>query len=147
MRWIASLMALGFFCAASGAPVWAAEEMMLNDVSPPDYSAYGRTFTGLTLLSLGYGIYAYSKSQDELDQADKNYKLYKNADTTASALRYRGKTEDHHDAAKNYETRANAAIALTLVFGLTAYYSFHTDLGPDLSLTTSLGGAVLTWRF
>jgi len=147
MRWIASLTALGFFCAVGGVPAWAAEEMILNDVSPPDYNAYGWTFTGLTLFTLGYGIYAYTKSQDELDQADKNYKLYKNAGTTSSALKYRGKTEDHRDEARNYETRANAAIVLTLVFGLTAFYSFHTDLGPHMSLTSTLDGAVFTWHF
>jgi hypothetical protein len=147
MRWIASLTAIGFLCAVSGAPLRAAEGMYLADVSPPNYNAYGWTFTGLTLLSLGYGVYAYGKSQDELDQADKNYKLYKSAKTTESALKYRNKTEDHHDEAKNYETRANTAIALTLVFGLTAIYSFDTDLGPNMSLTSSLGGAVFTWRF
>jgi hypothetical protein len=147
MRWTAILTALGFLCGVCGAPALAAEGMMLNDDSPPNYSAYGWTFTGLTLLSLGYGVYAYNKSQDELDQADKDYKLYKNATTTSAALKYRAKTEDHRDEAKNYETRANVAIWMTVIFGLTAVYSFGPEMGPHMSLMSSLNGPVFIWRF
>ena len=147
MRWIAMVAAAALLAGFAGFPVRAADDMLLHDQSEPNLRAYGWTFSGLALLTLGYGVYAYNKSQDELDKADKQYLLYRDATTEANALKYRKLTERHHDQAKIFEARANGALALTIIFGLTATYSFSPESAPDLSLSTTWQGPVLTWRF
>lgn len=109
--------------------------------------ATGLSFTALTLLSLGYAVYSYNLAQDELDKADKDYEAYQDATTEEDAVELHGKVEDHHDKAKTAETRANIAIALTLVFALTAFYSFSPDSAPNFSVTATTQGPVLEWRF
>jgi hypothetical protein len=146
MRGIAAVAAAAFAVFAAGAPA-RADDMMLNDTSPPPYEAYAWTFAGLALLALGYGVYAYGQSQDELDEADKNYDRYRAADTESDALAYRDRTEEHRKDARDFETRANVAAALTVVFALTAYYSFNPGTGPELSLSATLDGPVFIWRF
>ena len=142
-----TLIALG---TAALAPAARARELMLDSPAEPSegtLTAYGWTFTTLTLVALGYGVLAYSESQDEQDEADKNYDQYQAADTTADALYYRQRVERHQDKAQSAETRANIAIALTLVFALTAFYSFSPDSAPNLSVTANLNGPMLVWRF
>ena len=122
---------------------------MLEDaeIGPSGMTGVGLTFTGFTLVTLGYTVYYYNLSQDELDKADKNYKQYKAAGTTADALFYRDKVRKHRNSARTAETRANLGIALTLVFALTAFYSFSPDSAPDISITATPNGPLLEWRF
>lgn len=128
----------------------SAREMMLDE--PAEMSrggeiATGWVFTGLTLLSIGYAAYSYQQSQDELDDADKAYDDYRNAESEADANALHRDVEDHHDKAKAAETRANIAIALTLVFAVTAFFSFSPDSAPNLSLKATTRGPLLEWRF
>ena len=152
LRWLsrgaALATALALLTSLCGAPALAGD-LMLEDaeIGPSGMTGVGWSFTGLTLVSLGFSVYYYNQSQDELDKADKNYKQYKAADTTADALFYRDKVQKHRSSARTAETRANLGIALTLVFALTAFYSFSPDSAPDISITATLNGPMLEWRF
>jgi hypothetical protein len=144
---LVTLLLLGFYLFA---PAAQARDLLLyqdTEPGPEALRAYGWTFATLTLVSLGYAALAYTESQNELDDAESNYKKYKAATTTDDALLYRARVVKHHDDAEAAETRANIALTLAAVFALTAYFSFSPEALPSLSVTASLEGPVLEWRF
>jgi hypothetical protein len=149
-RRAAALLTLIAFCAAAAPSGALARDMMLDsgtEMSPGGLQATGWTFTALTLLSLGYAAYSYNVTQDELDKADENYEDYQNASTESDAVSSRSKVESHHDKAKSAETRTNIAIALSLIFAVTAFYSFSPDSAPNISVTATTRGPIFEWRF
>ena len=135
--------ALLFFAAAIASPLQAAD-LMLDDTSPPPYAAFGWSFFGLTVVSLAVAAQEYNASQEALDKADKNYKLYKVATTEADALYYRARTEKFHNRAKTAEGRANLGLVLGVIFAVTTYYSFWPEDISAPSLEVSLDG--INWR-
>ncbi len=111
-----------------------AREMMLEGEPSRDFSDYGWTFLILTGTSLLYGINSYNGSQDSLDDAEANYQLYLNAGTSDAATAYRAATNNSLNDARTEETRANIALYLTILFGLTSYYSFNPEALPENTL-------------
>ncbi len=139
-------MGLLILLTAGQAPLLASD-LMLHDDSEPDTTAMGWTFLGLTVAALGVAAVSFTESQDELNAAEKDHKRYDAAASEIDTLRFRRKTETHHDNAKAAETRANVGLALALVFALTSYFSFSADELPDVSLSLTTNTAAVQWRF
>ncbi len=111
-----------------------AREMMLEDEPSREFSDYGWTFLVLAGSSLLYGINSYNSSRDSLDEAKANYQLYLGAGTSDAVTAYRAATNDSLNDARTEETRANIALYLTILFGVTSYYSFNPEDLPDNTL-------------
>jgi hypothetical protein len=149
-RRLAALVTAWAFAAALVPNAAFARDMYLDsgeEMSETGLTITGWSFTGLTLLSLGYAAYSYQVSQDELDEADKAYDDYQSATTEEDANRLHAKVDSHHDKAKAAETRTNIAIALTIIFATTAFFSFSPESAPNISVTATTRGPRFEWRF
>ena len=124
------LFALALFLGRSA----QAAELMLEEKPSGDFSGFGWTFLVLTGTTLLYGIQTYNDSKDSLDEAEANYQLYLTAGTSTDATFYRAATSDRLNNARTDETRANIALYLTILFGLTTYYSFNPEALPENTL-------------
>ena len=129
--WPAAALALAMLVAGPSAA--RAEEMLLKQEPWRSGPALGWTFAGLTIVSLAVASNGYSESRTALRQADSAYTQYRSATNTTDALYYRDQTEHFHNRAKSYESTANAAGWLAVVFALTSYYSFSGAPSPAWS--------------
>lgn len=118
--------------------------LMLNEEARTDFSSYGWTFYGISGALFLLGVQSYSASQDALATADANYALYvaDNTDTVAQAA-----AEGFLSSAQAEETRANAAFFLSVLFGLTGYYSFHPEDLPETTIFVHPRGVTVLRRF
>ncbi|MEE8395787.1 MAG: hypothetical protein V3S29_07000, partial [bacterium] len=118
--------------------------LMLNEEARTDFSSYGWTFYGLSAAMLLLASQSYTASQEALATADANYALYvaDNADTVAQAA-----AEGFLSSAQAEETKANAALFLSVLFGLTGYYSFHPEDLPETTIFVHPRGVTVLRRF
>ena len=131
---------MGLMLAAT--PVWAASDDLLVERDGPwvSYDALGWSFLGLSAASLAVAVNGYQESQAALDKARDAYDNYEVATTEADALHWRDETEKFHDRAKAFESTANTALFLTVLFGFTSYYSFSPEdepSGPTVTVTAT----------
>ena len=123
------------------------QQLMLEEEPPTEFTGTGWTFLVLTLATLSYGLKVRADSKDDLSRADTTFAQYLAAGTPAQATTLRAATDDALNDARANEKRANVAFALTILFGLTAYFSFLPDHMPDASLVVTPQGMLYTYRF
>ncbi|MCZ6559244.1 MAG: hypothetical protein O7A69_15940 [SAR324 cluster bacterium] len=130
------------FLLTGGGSAWG-QMMLLEEEASKDHSGAGVTFLLLSVVTLAYGLKSFNDSQDDLDRADASFAQYQAAPTTALQVA----TSDALNDARVNEDRANAAVFLTILFGLTSYYSFYPEDLPDVSLAATPGGILYRYRF
>lgn len=122
-------------------------ELMLEREPRTDFTVYGWTFLLLTLGTLAYGVKSYDDSQDDLDKAEANFVSYQAAGTASDAATFRAATDENLNDARANEERVNLALFLTIVFGLTSWYSFNAEDLPDSGLALSHNAIIFRHRF
>ena len=137
---VAALLLLG------GSPALG-QQLMLEEEPPTEFTGTGWTFLVLSLATLSYGLKVLADSDDDLDRAEAKYTQYLAAGTGPQATTLRAATNDALNDARANEKRANVAFALTILFGLTSYFSFLPDHMPDASLVMTPQGMLYTYRF
>lgn len=115
---------------------------------PTDTSGSGTGWTFLLLSGIAFAVAAngISERDEELEGAETRHDEYNKATTSAEAASLRGKTNRHLDRAKSFESTANAALTLGVLFLLTSYASFTNEAreGPIL---ISHRGIAFRYRF
>ncbi|MEE8395089.1 MAG: hypothetical protein V3S29_03475, partial [bacterium] len=104
--------------------------LMLNEEARTDFSSYGWTFYGLSAAMLLLASQSYTASQDALATANANYVSYQATPTTDLQTL----AEAFLSSAQAEETKANAALFLSVLFGVTGYYSFHPEDLPETTI-------------
>ncbi|MCZ6533677.1 MAG: hypothetical protein O7A08_12020 [SAR324 cluster bacterium] len=135
------------FLLTGGGSAWG-QMMLLEEEASKDHSGAGVTFLLLSVVTLAYGLKSFNDSQDDLDRAEASFvqhEAVRVAGGDTSALR--AATSDALNDARVNEDRANAAVFLTILFGLTSYYSFYPEDLPDVSLAATPGGILYRYRF
>jgi hypothetical protein len=143
--WPAAALALAILLALPSAT--RAEEMLLKQEPWRSGVGLGLTFAGLSIASLAVAVNGRNESRAALAQADTAYGKYRSATTTADALYYRDQTEHYHNRAKSFESTANAAGWLAVVFAFTSYYAFNPERLPNWSLLAAVDGVAIERRF
>ncbi len=123
-----------------------ADELMLMDEQRPDTSGYGWLFAGLTLVAFGVAANGYQETQDNIHKAKNAYSSYLIATNAGDALYYRDLTNTYSHRAQAYESTANAALALGLIFAVTTVAIFRSDRDTTPILLSDRG-VQWTYRF
>ena len=129
------------------APAGAAFGLSVRDNAPPNYTAYGWSFLGLSLVAFAAGTNGLAQRDDSLSKADASYKDYQAAGTGADAIALRLETSKYHNAAKAWESTANVGLALGILFAATSYVAFSTDPNASRFMLLSQNSVGLGWRF
>lgn len=121
--------------------------LMLEEEPRTDFSVFGWTFLVLSLGTLAYGAKVYDDSQDDLDKADANFVSYQAASSSNEATTFRNAVSENLNDARANEDRANLALFLAFVFGLTSWYSFNAEDLPEGGLAMTSNSIILRHRF
>jgi hypothetical protein len=121
-------------------------DMLLMEEPRKDFTWYGVLFLGLSVASFAVASNDYKESSDAMKKADSAYSLYKAATTSSDADLYHRKTRKLHRAAAGYESTANAAVLLGVIFGLTGVYSFR-NYDHDAPILMSFNRVTVRLRF
>ena len=121
--------------------------LMLEQEPRTDFSVYGWTFLLLSLGTLAYGAKVYGDSQDDQDTAEVNYASYQAATSSSEATTFRDAVSENLNDARANENRANLALYMAFVFGLTSWYSFNAEDLPDARLAVTTNSIILRHRF
>ncbi len=130
---------------SAAAPARAGDLLLLEEPRK-DFTWYGVLFLGLSAASFAVASNGYKESTRSMDDADAAYSKYKLAATPNDADRFHRQTAHFHRAAVGYESTANAAVLLGVVFGLTGIYSFF-DRSHDTPILMSLNRVTVRLRF
>jgi hypothetical protein len=122
-------------------------EMMLREPPRETFTGYGWTFLFLSVATLAYGSQALSDSKDSLDKADASYQQYLAATDPNEITNQRIATNGFLNDARADEKRANVALYLGILFGLTSYYSFFPEHGPQAPIVIGHNGIIIRHRF
>ena len=120
-----------------------AKGLMLDEEPRTDFTSYGWTFYGLSAAMLVLASQSYTASQDALATANANYVSYQ-ATPTADLQTL---AEAFLSSAQAEETKANAALFLSVLFGVTGYYSFHPEDLPETTIFVHPRGVTVLRRF
>lgn len=132
-------------------PVWSgtarAADLMLMEESRSDSNRYAWAWLGLSLVSFGVAANDYDESQTNIKKAKTAYANYLSAKTQADALAWRDQTTTLSHRAQAYESTANAAIGIGVLFVIAAIATFRSS-GPDTTpMLLSDRGVELRIRF
>jgi hypothetical protein len=119
---------------------------MLLDEPRTSYKWYGVLALGLSIGSFNVARNGYQESADALDKADAAYKRYKAAATADDATKYHNLTVHYRREAVAFESTANAAVFLGVIFAATGVWSFFAD-GDKTPLLISYDRVGLQYRF
>ena len=122
-------------------------KLILEEEPRTDFTVYGWTFLLLSLGTFAYGASVYSDSQDDIDKADANFAGYESATTQEDATAYRTAANEDLNNARAKEGRANLALWLGIIFGLTSWYSFNAEDLPETGLALTGNSIILRHRF
>jgi len=139
-------LALGIVALAGSRPALAGELLRATD-DPVNHTAVGWTMVGLSLASFAVAANGVQESQDALDEADRAYAQYQAATIATDATRYRNEVNKWHRRARAFESTANGAAFLGVVFALTAYYSFVPEQLPQSPFLVTANSVGLRYRF
>lgn len=120
-----------------------AKGLMLDEEPRTDFTSYGWTFYGLSAAMLLLASQSYTASQDALATANANYVSYQATPTTDLQTL----AEAFLSSAQAEETKANAALFLSVLFGVTGYYSFHPEDLPETTIFVHPRGVTVLRRF
>jgi hypothetical protein len=132
-------------------PVWSgaarAAEMMLMEESHPDSNRYAWLWLGLGLISFGVAANDYDESQSNIKKAKSAYTNYQASKSQADALAWRDQTTTFSHRAQSYESTANAAIGIGVLFIVAAIATFRSTGPDDTPMLLSERGVELRIRF
>jgi hypothetical protein len=143
MKWIVSLLALAIALAVATP---ARAELMLTDEPRKDFRWYGVLFLGLSAVSFNVAAHDFRESEKARNKADDSFALYQASTTATDADHYHRQTSHYHRQAVGFESTANAAVVIGIIFGLTGVYSF-TNNDRDTPILLSLNRVTLRLRF
>lgn len=121
--------------------------LILEQEPRTDFTAFGWTFLLLSLGTLAYGAKVYGDSQDDLDKAELNFASYQVATSDTEATTFRDAVSENLNDARANENRANLALFMAFMFGLTSWYSFNAEDLPDAGLALTTNSIILRHRF
>lgn len=121
--------------------------LILEQEPRTDFTVFGWTFLVLTLGTLAYGAKVYDDSQDDLDKAELNFASYQAAASDTEATTFRNAVSENLNDARANENRANLALFMAFMFGLTSWYSFNAEDLPDTGLALTTNSIILRHRF
>lgn len=132
-------------------PVWSgtarAADLMLMEESHPDSNRYAWMWLGLSLVSFAVAANDYDESQTNIKKAKDAYANYRASSSQTDALAWRDQTTTLSHRAQAYESTANAAIGLGVLFVIGAIATFRSS-GPDTTpMLLSDRGVALRIRF
>ncbi len=142
-----SVMVILVFVSGSTVALAQGSGLMLEQEPRKDFTGFGWTFLLLTAATLALGVKAKADSDDDLERAETSFANYQNATTSGDAATFRATTDSALNDARANEGRANLALFLTFVFGLTAWYSFNPEDLPDNSLAVTHNAIIFQHRF
>jgi hypothetical protein len=142
-----SVLVILLLVSASTAAFAQDSGMMLAQEPRKDFTGFGWTFLLLTAATLAYGVKAKADSDDDLERAEVNFTSYQNATTPTELTAFRTAANSALNDARANEERANLALFMTFVFGLTAWYSFNPEDLSDNSLAVTHNAIIFQHRF
>ncbi len=133
-------------------PAWSgaarAADMMLMEESHPEANRYAWMWIGLSLISFGVAANDYDESQTNIKQAKAAYAKYRVSASQPDALVWREQTTTLSHRAQSYESTANAAIGLGVLFAIAAIATFRSTGTDDATpMLLSERGIELRIRF
>ena len=130
-----------------GSALAQGRRLMLDEEPSRTFNGLGWTFLFLSVATLAYGAKVLGDSDDDLDRADQSFTAYQSAGSASQATSLRTATNSALNDARTNEERANVALFLAVLFGITSYYSFNPEDLPDNSLTVTRSGILFSHRF
>ena len=146
MRAVSILMVVSFLLGSSMA-FGRESSLILEQEERTEFSGFGWTFLFLSLGTVAYGVKAYGDSQDDLDKAELNYASYQTASSDTDATTFRNAVNENLNDARANENRANLALFIGFIFGLTSWYSFNADELPEAGLAFTQNSVIIRHRF
>lgn len=137
------VLGLALICARPA----LAQNLMLKEEPRTDFDSFGWTFLILSGTMFLYGVNAFNNSRDSLDEAKARYQVYLDAGAEADFTQLRANVKNSLNEARVDEKRANIALYLTILFGITSYYSFHPEDLPDTSIFVGFNTIGVRHRF
>jgi len=143
LRWLSAAMALLLMVGPAGS---AMAESMLRERQDTFGAGAGWTFLLLSAGAFAVASNGISERDKWLAEADDSYDAYEAATDAAVVKELRQDTQRYLDRAKAYESTANAALVLGVLFALTSYASF-TNEPRESPILVSTNSIAYRYRF
>lgn len=143
LRWLSAAMAVLLMLGPAGT---AMAEPMLRERQDSFGAGAGWTFLLLSAGAFAVAANGISERDKWLGEAEDSHDAYEAAADAATVKELRQDTQRYLDRARAYESTANAALVLGVLFALTSYASF-TNAPRESPILVGYNSIAYRYRF